>query len=58
MAYNSLRYFYELNFSLKIYYNYSSQEIESWMPFERQAYITLLNRYVEEKKAEMESRKT
>jgi hypothetical protein len=34
------------------HYKYSTRDIESWLPFERDIYIDMLNDYIEQKNQE------
>jgi hypothetical protein len=45
---NNLQNFYKNNFDLKQLYNFSIQEIEALMPWERDVYIDLIKQKVEE----------
>jgi hypothetical protein len=45
-----LENYYQLNFSLMQYHKYSLTEIESWLPWEREVYVTLLKNHLEEEK--------
>ena len=46
-----------MNFALMQYHKYSLTEIEEMLPFERDVYISLLIRYLEEEKQRIESSK-
>ena len=52
MIYMSLMSYYELNFALMQYHKYSLTEIENWMPWEREVYVSLLEGYLEKEKLE------
>jgi len=45
-----LENYYQLNFSLMQYHKYSLTEIELWLPWEREVYVTLLKNHLEEEK--------
>lgn len=45
-----------MNFALMQYHKYSLTEIEEMIPFERDVYISLLIRYLEEEKQRLESK--
>jgi hypothetical protein len=45
-----LENYYQLNFSLMQYHKYSLTEIEAWIPWERDVYVTLLKNHLEEEK--------
>ena len=44
-----------MNFALMQYHKYSLTEIEEMIPFERDVYVSLLVRYLEEEKQRIES---
>lgn len=50
MIYMDLLTYFELNFSLMQYHKYSLTEIENWIPWEREIYVSLLKNYLEEEK--------
>lgn len=52
MLYMDLLNYFELNFSLMQYHKYSLTEIENWMPWERDIYVTYLQNYLEKEKLE------
>ena len=45
-----------MNFALMQYHKYSLTEIEEMIPFERDVYISLLIRFLEEEKQRLESK--
>jgi len=45
-----------MSFALMQYHKYSLSEIEEMIPFERDIYVSLLVRYLEEEKQRIESR--
>jgi len=49
LNHDSLLNHYEVNFELVQHWHYSLSEIENMMPFERQYFIELLNKYLREK---------
>lgn len=53
-GYDNLVNFIETNFALMQHHKYGFNDIESMLPWERQAYVTLLNNYI---KAENEKAK-
>lgn len=55
LSHNTLKNYYETNFSLMQYHKYSMTEIENWIPWERELYINLLIQYIEKKKAEKDA---
>lgn len=50
LSHNTLRNYYEMNFSLMQYHKYSLSEIENMMPWEREVYVNMLIAYLEKKK--------
>jgi len=48
---------YKMNFALMQYHKYSLTELENMIPFEREIYVTMLIKYLEEEKARMEAQK-
>ena len=42
--------YYKTNFGLMQYYKYSLTEIEDMIPFEKEIYVSLLLKYLEEQK--------
>ena len=42
--------YYELNFSLMQYHKYSLTEIENWIPWERDIYVTMLQNHLDSEK--------
>jgi hypothetical protein len=46
-----------MNFSLMQYHKYSLAELDDMIPFEREIYVTLLIKFLEEEKARMEAQK-
>ena len=48
MAHEDLASYYKLNFALMQHHKYSLTELENMMPWEREIYVSLLQRYVEE----------
>ena len=45
-----------MNFALMQYHQYSLEELENMMPFEREIYVAMLVQYLEEEKQRLESR--
>jgi hypothetical protein len=45
-----------MNFALMQYHKYSLTEIENLIPFEKEIYVALLVKYLEEEKQRLESR--
>jgi hypothetical protein len=48
---------YKMNFSLMQYHKYSLAELDNMIPFEREVYVTMLIKFLEEEKARMEAQK-
>jgi len=46
--------YYQLVFNLKQQHNWSIDEIENMIPWEREIYVTLLKQYIEEENRKME----
>ena len=45
-----------MNFALMQYHKYSLTEIENLMPFEKEIYVAMLVKYLEEEKQRLESK--
>ncbi len=45
-----------MNFALMQYHKYTLSDIEMMIPFEREIYVTMLIRYLEEEKQRLESK--
>jgi hypothetical protein len=50
LSHNTLKNYYEVNFSLMHHHKYSLTEIENMMPWEREVYVTLLLNHIEKLK--------
>ena len=50
MAHEDLESYYKTNFALIQHHKYSLTELENMIPWERDIYLTLLQRYIEEEK--------
>ena len=48
MAHMDLESYFKLNFALMQHHKYSLTEIENMIPWERDIYLGLLNKYIEE----------
>lgn len=46
LSHNTLKNYYETNFSLMQYHKYSLAEIESMIPWERELYVNMLIKYL------------
>jgi|TARA_B100000035_G_scaffold312172_1_gene323090 hypothetical protein len=53
LYHNSLDEYFETNFALLQYHNWSLTEIENLMPWERQIYINYLMNYLEKQRLEV-----
>lgn len=53
MAHESLIDYYKLNFSMMQHFHYSLAELEDMVPFEREIYISLLTKHIEEEKTRL-----
>jgi len=45
-----------MNFSLMQYHKYALTDLENMMPFEREIYVTMLVKYLEEEKQRQQSK--
>jgi hypothetical protein len=52
VGYMSLPYYYELNFALMQHHKYSLEDINEWLPFERDIYVNMLLKHLEKEKEE------
>jgi hypothetical protein len=50
VGYMSLPHYYELNFSLMQHHKYSLEDINEWLPFERDIYVSMLLKHLEKEK--------
>ena len=57
LSHDSLFNHYKTNFALMQYHQYSLEEIEAMIPFEREIYVTMLIQHLEEEKQRLESKK-
>ena len=46
-----------MNFALMQYHKYSLTELENMIPFEREVYVAMLIKYLEEEKQRLEAQK-
>lgn len=46
----NLESYYRINFSLQYFHKWSISMVESWTPYERDIYITLISNQIEEEK--------
>lgn len=54
LSHDSLQNYYKTNFALMQYHKYNLSDIEGMIPFEREIYVALLMKYLEEEKQRME----
>jgi len=47
-----------VNFAMMQHYNYSLTELENMMPFEREIYVTLLERHIKEENDKLKREQT
>lgn len=52
-----LHNFYKMNFALMQYHKYSLADIENMIPFEREIYVAMLIKFLEEEKNRLENKR-
>lgn len=57
LSHEDMMNYYKVNFALMQYHKYSLNEIEEMIPFEREVYVALLVKFLEEEKQRIESAK-
>ncbi|NBP55000.1 hypothetical protein EBU71_00380 [bacterium] len=57
LSHESLVNFYKTNFALMQYHKYTMTELDEQLPFEREVYISMLIKHLEEEKQRNEQRK-
>ena len=57
LCHDDLHNFYKMNFALMQYHRYSLADIEDMLPFEREIYVAMLIKFLEEEKERLESKK-
>lgn len=57
LSHESLHNYYKMNFALMQYHQYSLEDLEHMIPFERDIYVAMLIKYLEEEKQRIESNK-
>jgi len=57
LSHESLVNHYKTNFALMQYHKYSLTELENQMPFEREIYVEMLIKHLEEEKQKAEQRR-
>ena len=50
LSHDSLENYYKTNFAMMQHHKYSQEEIENMLPWEREIYIGLLTKFLEEEK--------
>ncbi len=55
LSHETLFNHYEVNFALMQFHKYSLTELDNMMPYEREIYVQLLNRHVEQKNRERQN---
>jgi hypothetical protein len=56
LCHDDLANHYKLNFAMMQYHKYSLTEIENLIPFEREIYVTMLVKFLEEEKQRLEKK--
>jgi len=57
LCHDNLANYYKMNFALMQYHKYSLYDIESMLPFEREIYVAMLIKFLEEEKERLERQK-
>ena len=57
LSHDTLANYYRTNFGMMQHHNYSLTELENMMPWEREIYLGLLMKYLEEEKKRIEEEK-
>ena len=57
LAHDSLYNYYKTNFALMQHYKYSLTELENMMPWEREIYLGLLEKFIKEENERIEKEK-
>ncbi len=57
LCHDSLFNYYKMNFALMQYHKYSLTELEDMIPFEREVYVAMLIKYLEEEKQRLDAQK-
>ena len=53
LSHDSLEAYYRLNFSMAQHYNYSLTELDEMLPWEREIYLGMLQKHIEEENEKM-----
>lgn len=56
-GYENLGNFYQTNFAMMQHHKYSLTELENMLPWEREVYVGLLMKHLEEEKEKMKNRR-
>ena len=56
LSHDDLGNHYKLNFALMQYHKYSLRDIEEMLPFEREIYVAMLIKFLEEEKQRLQKR--
>ncbi len=56
-GYENLGNFYQTNFAMMQHHKYSLTELENMLPWEREVYVGLLMKYLEEEKEKMKNKR-
>ena len=56
ISYDSLMNHYKTNFQLMQHHNYSLQDLENMLPYERDIYVRLLTQFLEDEKERHEQK--
>jgi hypothetical protein len=57
LCHDSMFNFYKMNFALMQYHKYSLRDLEEMIPFEREVYVAMLVKFLEEEKQRIEAQK-
>ena len=57
LCHENLANYYKLNFALMQYHKYSLAELEEMIPFEREVYVAMLIKHLEEEKQRLDAQK-
>ena len=57
MAHEDLANYFETNFAMMQFHNYSLTELESLLPWERQVYVSMLNSHIKEENNKIKLRR-
>ena len=57
LCHDNMFNYYKMNFALMQYHKYSLTELEEMIPFEREVYVAMLVKFLEEEKQRMEAQR-